>query len=326
MKLIFNRLYKELVLAKVLITGANGFAGAHLSQYLIGLGQEVLGVDRASKSVLKSARYDFISCDVCDTEKIKSLIRDYRPQYIIHLAAKSSVADSWADLSEIYKVNCFGQLNILEAAIALRPMPRVLVACSGQEYGVVLPEELPLTEESSLRPNNPYATSKVFQDFLGYQYFLSYNLPVVRSRAFNHTGPGQSTLFVCSDFAEQIVCIEKGQKEPIIEVGNLGAKRDFSDVRDVVRAYWDLATKGRAGEVYNICSGRAFSAKEVLEILLKFSKEKIEVKVNLDKSRPSDIPVLVGDFRKINSETGWKPRIPFKKTLEDLLNWWREVL
>ena len=184
--------------------------------------------------------------------------------------------------------------------------------------------EVPIRETNPLRPLSPYGVSKVGQDLLGWQYFRSYKLNIVRTRAFNHTGPRRGEVFVCSDFSKQIVMIERGSKKPVIEVGNLEARRDFSDVRDVVRGYWLSLEKGDAGDIYNICSGKTRQIKEVLDMLLGMTKAKIEIKQDPSKMRPSDVTVLQGDNGKFRKKTGWTPEIPFEKTLSDLLDYWRK--
>jgi len=219
-----------------------------------------------------------------------------------------------------------GLLNLLEVIRRTGSLPRILIPCSSDEYGNVDVSGLPITECHPLKPNSPYALSKVFQDYLGYQYFEGYGIPIVRTRAFNHAGPGQSPVFVCSDLAKQIAEIEAGFREPVIKVGNLEAKRDFTDVRDVVRAYWLALYKGEAGEVYNVCSGKAYSIGEVLDILLGLAKVKIKVEKDPQKERPSDISILLGDSTKIRQATGWRPEIPFEKTLSDVLDYWRKCI
>jgi GDP-4-dehydro-6-deoxy-D-mannose reductase len=200
---------------------------------------------------------------------------------------------------------------------------RIQIAGSSEEYGMVYENEIPIKETNPLRPLSPYAVSKVAHDLLGYQYYKSYKLYIVRTRGFNHSGPRRGEVFVESNFPKQIAEIEKGLKEPVIHVGNLEAKRDFTDVRDMVRGYWLSLEKCDPGEVYNICSGRAFKIKEVLDILLSLSKVKVEVKQDPTRMRPSDVPILLGDHTKFSEKTGWQPTIPFEKTLEDILNYWR---
>ena len=199
----------------------------------------------------------------------------------------------------------------------------IQIACSSEEYGMVFPNEVPIRETNPLRPLSPYAVSKVAMDYLGYQYFESYKLRIVRTRGFNHTGPRRGETFAESTFAKQIALIEKGKQEPIIFVGNLEAERDYTDVRDMVRAYTLAVEKCDPGEVYNICTGKAFQMKAVLDMLLSFSNVKVQIKQDPARMRPSDVPILIGDNSKFVAKTGWKPEIPFEKTLKDLLDYWR---
>jgi GDP-4-dehydro-6-deoxy-D-mannose reductase len=203
---------------------------------------------------------------------------------------------------------------------------KTLVVASAEVYGSVKKEDLPMNEETSLNPTNPYAVSKLAQDFLGRQYFLSYGLKAVRVRPFNHVGPGQAPIFVVSAFAQKIVEIEKGKRKPILPVGNLEARRDFTDVRDVVKAYSLLMEKGEFGEVYNIGSGVSYKISQILEMLLSFSSAKITINVDKSLFRPIDDPELVCDPLKINKLTGWKPEIPIEKTLKDTLDYWRNII
>ncbi|MCK4306651.1 GDP-mannose 4,6-dehydratase, partial [candidate division WOR-3 bacterium] len=220
--------------------------------------------------------------------------------------------------------NIIGELNIFEAIRRAKINPWIQIAGSSEEYGMVHSDEVPIKETNPLRPLSPYGVSKVAQDLLAYQYYMSYKLNVVRTRAFNHSGPRRGNVFVCSEFAKQIAEIEKGKREPVILVGNLDAQRDFTDVRDIVKAYWLGLDKCKPGEVYNICSGKAYKISEVLDILISLSKVKIEIKEDPSKMRPSDVPYLGGDSTKFRDATGWKPEIPFERTLKDLLNYWRE--
>jgi GDP-4-dehydro-6-deoxy-D-mannose reductase len=203
---------------------------------------------------------------------------------------------------------------------------KIQIACSSEEYGHVEPHEVPIKETNPLRPLSPYAVSKVAQDYLGYQYYKSYGLHVIPTRTFNHTGPRRGENFVTSNFSKQIAEIEKGKKPPVLYVGNLSAKRDFTDVRDVVRAYWLALEKGEPGETYNIASGFCVTIKEMLDLLLSFSQVDIEVKEDPSRLRPSDVGILLGDYDKFHQKTGWKPEIPFEKTMEDLLNYWRAIV
>ncbi len=217
------------------------------------------------------------------------------------------------------------ELNVFEACRSLGINPIIQIAGSSEEYGLVLENELPIKETNPLRPLSPYAVSKIGQEMLGYQYYKSYGLKIVLTRAFNHEGPRRGEQFVTSTFAKQIAEIEKGEKEPIVRVGNLQAQRDYTDVRDVVRAYWLATEKCEFGKPYNICSGKTWKIEKVLEFLLSLSTKK-DIKVEQDpaRMRPSDVPILRGDCSEFNKATGWEPKIPFEKTMEDLLNYWRE--
>jgi GDP-4-dehydro-6-deoxy-D-mannose reductase len=313
---------------RVLITGADGFVGRHLAHYLAQEeGAEVLGLGlhpSMGDGPWDGCKYQV--CDIMDAASLRRIVLDFRPDYIFHLAAQSSVRQSWEQWERTYDVALKGQCFLMEAVRDLGEQVRVHVACSAEEYGKVREEDLPLKEDQPLRPASPYAMSKVIQDYLAIFYHQAHGLKTVRTRAFNQTGPGQSPRFVVSDFARQIALIETGQRPPVLEVGNLEAKRDFSDVRDLVRAYWALLREGQPGEVYNVCSGRAYSIREILGMLLEMSRAKIEVRVEPTKVRPLDIPVLVGDCSRLRMLTGWEPRIPLDQTLRDVLEWWRERL
>ncbi len=229
-----------------------------------------------------------------------------------------------------YRIALEGQDCLLESLIAARkagaPDPVVMIACSAEEYGPVAPDELPINEQHPLNPTNPYAFSKVMQDYHALLYFRAHGLKTVRTRAFNQTGPGQSPIFVVSDFAKQVAEIEAGTHEPVLKVGNLEARRDFSDVRDLASAYWLAVRKGEAGEAYNACSGIAFSVREILDMLLSCSPAAIRVEVDPSRLRPLDIPELRGDNFKLRSVTGWEPHIPMEQTVRDVLDYWRRTM
>jgi GDP-4-dehydro-6-deoxy-D-mannose reductase len=315
---------------RVLITGITGFAGSHLAEYILGShpGVEVFGLVRwrsRMENILPiKNRIKLVEGDLKDQVSLRKCLAEARPDRIFHLAAQSFVPTSWKCPSETFAINAIGQINLFESLLELKLTARVQIAGSSEEYGQVYPDEIPMKETNPLRPLSPYAVSKVAQDLLAYQYHKSYGLYAVRTRGFNHTGPRRGEVFVTSSFAKQIAEIEKKKKEPVILVGNLDAKRDFTDVRDIVRAYWLSLEKGEAGEVYNIGTGRAISMKELLDKLLSLSRVKVEVKVDPDRLRPSDVPVLQSDCTKFVALTGWKPRIPFEQTLTDLLDYWRE--
>jgi GDP-4-dehydro-6-deoxy-D-mannose reductase len=269
-------------------------------------------------------KVELIEADLKDLVSLQSCLAHIKPDRIFHLAAQSFVPASWKCPAETFAINAIGQINLFEAALSLKLAPRIQIAGSSEEYGQVFPDEIPMKETNPLRPLSPYAVSKVAQDMLGWQYFRSYGLPIVRTRGFNHTGPRRGDVFVTSSFAKQIVEVEKGKRKPVIYVGNLEAKRDFTDVRDTVLAYWLSLEKGEPGEVYNIGSGKTFSMQEVLDTLLSLSKVKVKVEVDPKRLRPSDVPILLSDCTKFRKLTGWKPKIPFKQTMSDLLDYWRE--
>lgn len=313
---------------KVLITGISGFAGSHLAELALSKGAKVFGIirwrSRRENIEHLEDQIELIDCDLKDATSVRNCLVKSQPDLIFHLAAQSFVPTSWHAPVETLCTNIIGQVNIFEAVRDLEMKPRIQLACSSEEYGMVYEDEIPIKEDNPLRPLSPYAVSKVTQDMLGYQYFMSYGMEVIRTRAFNHTGPRRGYVFVTSNFAKQIAEIEKGKREPVIHTGNLEARRDFSDVRDVVRAYWLVLEKGKAGDVYNIASGRVVTIKEMLDILLSKSTARVKTKQDPSRMRPSDVELLVGDFAKITEQTGWKPEIPLEKTLEDLLNYWRE--
>jgi len=312
---------------RVLITGITGFAGSHVAEYALSKKAEVWGSMRwrSKTDNIDHIRNDLklVDCDIRDTSSVNSLIAEAKPDYIFHLAAQSFVPTSWHAPHETLTTNIMGQLNLLEALRFLKTKTRMQIAGSSEEYGMVHQDETPIKETNPLRPLSPYGVSKVTQDLLCYQYNRSYGIDTVRTRAFNHTGPRRGHVFVVSDFARQIAQIESGVKDPVIEVGNLEAVRDFTDVRDVAKAYWLALEKGESGEVYNICSGKGWSIKQVLDMLLALTKSEIEVVDKSERHRPSDVPLLVGDNSRFTQKTGWKPEIPFEKTLEDVLDYWR---
>lgn len=315
---------------KVLITGITGMAGSHLADYLLEKGGiEVHGIKRWRSRIENIEhilnRINLHECELTDAYSVKKVLKEVMPERIYHLAAQSFVPTSWNSPADTLMNNIVGQLNILEALreLGLKDT-RMQIAGSSEEYGLVHENEAPIKETNPLRPLSPYAVSKIGQDYLAYQYYMSYGIFTLRTRAFNHTGPRRGDVFVTSNFAKQTASIEKGLQKPVIHVGNLEAKRDFSDIRDIVKAYYLSLEKGEAGEVYNVGSDRAYGINEMLQIILSFSKIKVTVKEDPERMRPSDVPLLLCDSTKFRKKTGWKPEIPFEKTLEDLLNYWRE--
>lgn len=315
---------------RVLITGITGFAGSHLADYILANHSdvEVFGTirwrSRRENICHIEEKIVLFEADLKDIVSLEKCLAEIKPDRIFHLGAQSYVPFSWNCPVETFTINSIGQINLFEAILSLKLSPKIQVAGSSEEYGFVYPDEVPMKETNPLRPLSPYAVSKVAQDLLGWQYFKSYGLRIVRTRGFNHTGPRRGDVFICSTFAKQIAEIEKGKREPIIYVGNLEAKRDFTDVRDIARAYWLSLEKGEEGEVYNIGTGKAYAMKEVLDMLLSLSKVNVEIEVDPLRLRPSDVPILLSDCTKFVNLTGWKPKIPFRDSLQDLLNYWRE--
>ena len=312
---------------RLLITGITGFVGSHMAEYALAHGASVFGSSRWRSRTeniehLRS-QIKLIECDLRDLAAVRGLLEVAEPTHVIHLAAQSFVGASWQMPAETLSNNIISQTNLLEGIRRFPIAPRVLVVGSSEEYGLVHQDELPIRESNPLRPLSPYAVSKVAQDLLGYQYWMSWKVDSVRTRGFNHEGPRRGPVFVASDFAKQIADIEKGRKPPVLSVGNLEAKRDFTDVRDMVRAYVLALEKCEPGEVYNICRGRCWTIREVLDMLLARTKTKIEVREDPARLRPSDVQVLLGDNSRFVAATGWQPVIPFEQTLEDMLDYWR---
>jgi GDP-4-dehydro-6-deoxy-D-mannose reductase len=317
---------------RALITGITGFAGSHLAEYILAEqpGVEVFGTFRWRSRMGNVEHLDkqikLIEADLRDYSSMHRALEISRPDFIFHLAAQSFVPASWTAPNDTIVTNVTGQTNLFEAIRILKLDPVVQIACSSEQYGLVLPDEVPIRETNPLRPLSPYAVSKVAQDYLGYQYFQSYGLKVIRTRGFNHTGPRRGQVFVTSNFCSQVAAIELGLQEPVIRVGNIEAIRDFTDVRDMVRAYWLAVTKARPGEVYNIATGQGIRIREMLDRVLALSKVDVKVEVDPARLRPSDVEILIGDSSKFRADTGWEPRIPFEQTVHDLLDYWRKTL
>lgn len=313
-----------------LITGITGFAGSHLAEYLL-TGHDdvrVVGTHRW-RSPLDNIehildRVELRETDLRDLHSVYRTLEAIRPDYIFHLAAQSFVPTSWSAPAATLDTNIIGQANIFEAVRALALDPVIQIACSSEEYGLVYPDETPIRETNPLRPLSPYAVSKVGQDYLAYQYFQSYGLKVIRTRGFNHTGPRRGKVFVTSNFAMQLARIQAGLQEPVIRVGNLDAIRDFTDVRDMVRAYYLAVTRAKPGEVYNIASGQGISIRELLDRLIELAGVEVRIEKDPERMRPSDVEILLGDSSKFRADTGWEPQIPFEQTLKDTFEYWRQ--
>jgi GDP-4-dehydro-6-deoxy-D-mannose reductase len=312
---------------KALVTGAKGFAGSHLIDHLLASGVEVVGLDRplsdGSNVTHLGARVRMLDIDVLDAPSLSETIARERPDLIYHLAGQAAVSRSWEDPEGTFTCNVLGQLSIFRAIIEAHINPLNLVVGSEEEYGLV-ESKSPIQEDTPLRPLNPYGVSKVAQDLLGFQYFRSHGLRAVRVRPFSHLGPRQSDAFVASAFARQVAECEAGLAAPVLRVGNLEARRDVTDVRDMVRAYALALFDARPGEVYNLGAGRSVRVQEILDFYLQRARLPLAVERDAARFRPIDVSPRTCDSAKFRQETGWAPVIPLDQTLEDTLDYWRE--
>ncbi len=311
---------------KVFITGADGFIASHLIEYLATMPDiEIYGTRYMPQVNIKEYedKVHLFNCDVRDKDVLKDLIFKISPDVIFHLAAQSYPTVSWANPVGTINDNVLGTINVFEAIKELSINPVVFVACSSAVYGLVNQSKLPVREDYPLLPVNPYGVSKLTQDALAYQYYKNFGIKTIRARIFNTTGP-RKIRDAIAEFAQQIARIEAGQQEPVIKVGNLDTRRDITDGRDMVKAFWLSTQKGQYGEAYNFCSNQTVSIKEVLNSLIKMSKVNIKIEVDPAKIRPSDEPVIQGSNEKLVKIIGWKPEIPFEKTLQDTLDYWRK--
>jgi len=319
---------------KILITGIAGFVGKHLVRYLVkDKDNEILGIDLKLDNFSINnfiagelqSKIKVLEVDIKDKKSVEDIIKKFKPQQIYHLAAQSSVNFSWENPIETFRINVFGGINILESIKNYCPACKILVVCTAEEYGKMDEERKAINEDFKIYPSNPYAISKSALDFFSTTYYKAYNIAVFISRSFNHIGPGQSERFVASDFAKQIAEIEGGLREPVVKVGNIEVTRDFLDVRDVVEAYSCIINRGKAGQVYNVCSGIKYKVSDLLDILMSLSAvPKIRIEVNKGRFRPIDTGIVYGDNSKIKNHTGWKPKYTIRYSLEDTLNYWRK--
>ncbi len=305
---------------KVLITGSEGFVGKHLWKELSENGYQVYGTQ------LKADVQDdsHFVCDITKPEDLNKLVADLLPDAIIHLAAWSNPGSSFVYPQKTFEVNTLGTINLLEAVRAQSNYrPRILIIGSSAEFGIVSPQNLPITEDTPLSANSPYGISKIANWFVSLQYVTSYGFDIIYPTPFNHTGPGQGLGFLSTDIASQIVKMERGEQELVLKTGDLSPLRDMLDVRDVVRAYRLLLEKGETGQRYVICTGRSIPVSAVVDQLVALSTMKITKVTDPSKIRPSDMPEQRGNPQKIFNQTGWQPEIPLEKTLSDLLDWYR---
>lgn len=292
---------------RALVTGVTGFVGPYLTEHLRAAGDDVVGVD--------------LEVDITDPSGVRANLAHTRPEVVYHLAALSHVGTSWTAPAEVFRVNTEGTLNVLLAALDAG-VERVLVIGSAEQYGTVAPADMPIDESTPMRPVTPYGASKAAAEMAASHLTRGRGLPVVCARSFNHLGPGQSANLVASAIAEQVVANERAG-EDVVRTGDLTPKRDFTDVRDVVRAYRSLVEHGVAGEAYNVCSGRAVAIQEVAEHLLSLSSRPMRLELDPARLRPVEVPVHWGDNAKLQQATGWQPTIPLEQTLADVLAWWR---
>lgn len=317
---------------KILITGITGFVGSHLAEYILNLNEEheIYGLcrwrsprDNLAKIYNKITLLDV---DLCDLSALIRHFKAIRPDIIFHLAAQSYVLTSFNSPIHTLWSNVIGTTNLLEAVRITEINPVIHICSSSEVYGQVSETDVPIKETCPFKPASPYAVSKVGEDMVAYQYWISYGIKTIRTRMFTHTGPRRGDVFAMSFFAKQVAAGELGLSEPVIRVGNLKSVRTFCDVRDAVRAYWILVNKCKAGEVYNIGGDRTLTIGQALDILLSFSQKKFEIKVDPQLLRPSDVTLQIPCIDKFRNETGWKPEISLEKTLQDILDYWKEEL
>lgn len=305
-----------------LVIGGAGFAGRYLAQHLFSQGHEVT-VTRMPLQKADIAGASVYELNILDQMAVLEVLKRTEPDFVFHLAAQSSVAVSWKDPQMTVDVNIKGSTNVLDGLSRMKKKPRVLLVGSSEEYGKVLPKEMPVCETAPVRPVNIYAATKACQNMMGRIFAQAYGMDIVMVRAFNHIGPGQAPIYVVSDFCRQVAMIEAGKKEAVIRVGNLSARRDFTDVRDVVRAYTLLVERGQVGETYNVGCGHAACIRDILQIILDQSHVRIRVEEDKKKMRPVDVPVIEADIHKLQEAVGWKPQISLEQTIEEMLDYWR---
>lgn len=307
---------------RILITGGTGFVGPHLVRFLKSSGTK-LTVLSSGEARAKEPGVDYRCSDIRNAEEIRAVIRDTSPDHIYHLAGISSVPVSWRDPRLTLETNVIGSYNVFDAAMGLPTPPKILNVSTSQVYA---PDEVALTETSRISPANPYAASKAMAELLAVQYQRSTQGGVITARAFNHTGPGQATTFALPSFARQLAEMEAGLRPPVLKVGNIQVRRDFTDVRDVIVAYSLLLEKGAVGEVYNVCSGRAVLLADIVKNLQKHCRVAIRIEIDSVRIRTDDVPVVVGDASKLRSATGWSATVPLERTMNELLAYWRRAI
>jgi GDP-4-dehydro-6-deoxy-D-mannose reductase len=314
------------VVIRALITGAAGFAGSYLVEECLAAGYEVHGtsVSRTASTEVP-AGLTLHQCDLGQPEAIAELVADLDPNRVFHLAGQAAVGAAWGDPTATFVSNLFLTQHVLEAVRRGAPEARVLAVASGEVYGDVDPARTPVVEDEPFRPVNPYGVSKAAADLLALQYFLAFDLAVVRVRPFNHIGPRQQRGFVLADFAAQVAAIERGEAPPVVSTGNLEGTRDFTDVRDVARAYRLALELGTPGAVYNVCSGVATSIGDLLAILINACQVQVRTETDPSLYRPVDQPAVLGCNTALRAATAWQPAIPLAQTVIDTLAYWRNA-
>lgn len=317
---------------RVLITGISGFVGSYLAEHILKAGAEVYGTTRPRSNLENISgikkELKLVDCNILDAISVMKTIKEVKPDIIHHLAAQSFVPTSWKSPQDTLQTNIIGTVNVLEAVREYCPACTIHIAGSSEEYGIVLPDEVPIKETAPLRPLSPYGISKVTQDLLGQQYSRSYGLRVVVTRAFNHEGARRGEFFITSTIAKQLAEIEQN-KRSILLIGNTDAVRDFTDVKDVIRAYWMLVNRQGEDlcEVFNICSGVGTKISSLLIMFTNLScTDEYEIRSDKERMRPSDVPLLIGDNTKIREAIGWKPEIPLEETVQNILDYYREKI
>lgn len=310
---------------RALITGINGFVGGHLAEHLLSTGWDVTGASSSAshRLVHLAGHVSLVTTDLMDADANRAMLEQCKPDAIFHLAAQAHVPTALANPEATLTGNMLAQSRLLDGVRASGIDPVVVVACTSEEYGAVRPEDIPVDEDTPLRPGNPYALSKVFQDMHALESFIAHGIRTVRLRLFNHIGPRQAPSYVVASFARQIALIERGEQEPVVSVGNLAARRDFSDVRDIVRAYELAARHCEPGSVYNVGSGEAVMIQNILDMLIGMSHLPIKVSVDPARVRPVDVPVIACDASSFRSRTQWTPQISLHQSLSDVLDEWR---
>lgn len=315
---------------KIWITGACGFMGQHLTDFLIQKGYNVLSTtfpERATTDISQlNKKATIIKCDVRDKKRVDSIVESFGPSKIFHLAAQSYPTVSWEEPQYTLETNVIGTINIFEAVKKFNPECKILNACSSAEYGFVNADEVPITEEHSLNPLHPYGVSKLAQEKLAYQYFKNFGIKSVSMRIFNTTGP-KKVNDVCSDFTKRLIEIEKGKNlERTLLVGNVTTKRAITDVRDTINGFYLALERATPGEVYNISGETVYEIEEIIGYLREIVDFDFELKTDPKLIRPTDEPIIYGDSSKFKKDTGWSQSIPLKKTLNDMLDYWRATL